>query len=124
MKAHMIIVAMLLAMSEAVASGGELESFDVVVSQVPSPVQSDDHQQLLYELHLTNFAAYSLVLRSVRVLNADSQQPLAEFSNSLTDHLILVGASKPTNHQSEIIVLPGERAILFVELALDDKWPH
>ena len=116
------IVAMLLLLwtSAVFADNGTQQSFDALVPFPPSTVRSDGQRVLLYELHMTNFTPNALVLRAVRVLNADGQRTLTEFSDSLADHLVVVGTANSAGPKSETVVEPGKRAILFVELTLDE----
>lgn len=60
-----------------VASAAELrESFDISVMQPPTPVAVEGNEQLVYEIHLTNFSSERLQLRSIQVLDEDDNVPL------------------------------------------------
>jgi murein DD-endopeptidase len=43
------------------------ESFDIVVPQTPIPVVTEGQVMLVYELHLTNFAAEPLSVKRLRI---------------------------------------------------------
>jgi hypothetical protein len=119
-KAGTIAILLLLVSAVTFADNGEQKSFDIVVPHAPDSVKSEGLMALFYECHLTNFSTHSLVLRAMRVLDADGQKPLTEFSADLADHLSLAGTPDFKGLKKEVLVVPGARAILFVELTLDD----
>src|ERR1700733_12362587 len=55
------------------------QSFDIQVPWIPAPVVIAGQQQLIYELHLTNFAGDSLALSQIEVLNSASGTVLRRF---------------------------------------------
>jgi len=94
-------------------------SFDVQVPVAPTPVRVADTQQLVYELHLRNFASESLVLQRVEVL-ADDGDLLAEFhGDALLRRLGRPGAGTPAANSDKAAagaVSAGTVAVLYLEL--------
>jgi len=90
-----------------------VQSFDADIPVAPMPVRSEGRELLAYELHLTNFADGPLLLKSVRVLDADRGSVLATFAgDDLAGRLKVVGASSAAKIEA------GRRAIVFVEIDL------
>src|SRR5689334_12365782 len=70
------------------------DSFDLTVPQPPIPVATEDHIALVYELHLTNFAAEPLRFQKLRVIDPDNRNTIASFEGSdLANRFALVGGS-------------------------------
>jgi murein DD-endopeptidase MepM/ murein hydrolase activator NlpD len=90
------------------------ESFDVVIPKPPTPVSVEGREQLLYELHLTNFSQDPLEPRRVRVLDADTGRVVGDFAGEALRARL---ASVPAGGKGRTIE-PGRRAVVFVELDL------
>jgi peptidase M23-like protein len=94
------------------------QSFEVEVPNAPVPVRSEGRQRLVYELHLTNFADATLVLKRVRVQDAASGRSLATFDgDALAGRLKIVDAQQ-ASASARAAIEPGQRGIVFVELDL------
>lgn len=84
-------------------------SFDVMVPQPPAPVTIEGRDQLVYELHLTQFGDRPTTLRSVTVIDADSGAELARFAAEvLAARTQIVGGGS--------MIAPGGRAIVYIEI--------
>lgn len=98
------------------------ESFDLQVTAPVVPVVVDGASQLVYELHLTNFAREALVPTRVDVLDAARGNVIASFrDDALTGRLARPGAA-PEGVDARAIA-PGMRGVLYLELALPDGAP-
>ncbi len=94
-----------------------LESFDFAVPAPPSPVTIDGREWLIYELHLTNFNREPLRITRLDVL-ADGLDVLQSFAgDDLMQRISLAAVSRAQTQP----VLPGERAIVYLELPVDLK---
>jgi len=93
------------------------QSFDLVVPVPPTPVTVLGESRLVYELHLTSFAAGPLVLRSVEVLDADAGAVLATFGEE--ELAARLGRPAATDADpSPGTIAPGTRGIVYLELAV------
>ncbi|HJZ69467.1 MAG TPA: M23 family metallopeptidase [Blastocatellia bacterium] len=82
----------------------------------PTPFKADGKTHLVYELHLTNFAASELTLTRVEVLGRDQTSLAAYESSELNSRLARPGL--PPNSE-RMRLGGGMRAILYVWLTLD-----
>jgi murein DD-endopeptidase len=94
------------------------QSFDIQVPWIPTPVVIAGQQQLIYELHLTNFAGDSLALRQIEVLNSASGTILRRIRGwelvsikGRFDHSI--GAT------DKLVIPPGVRAVVYFSLPIE-----
>jgi hypothetical protein len=63
------------------------QSFDLQVSRAPMAVTVDGHRQLVYELHVTNYAGIGLLPSKLEVLDADATgKPLASWAGTALRH--------------------------------------
>ena len=94
----------------AAPAGAEVrQSLDVAVPQPPAPVTVEGRDQLVYELHVTQFGDRPARLRSLTVSDADSGAPLAQFTReALATRIQVVGGGDA--------IPPGGRAIVYVEI--------
>lgn len=101
---------------------------EVMILQAPIPVATGGKTVLAYELHITNFDLQSLVLRSVDVLSETApDRPLTTLRDSaLRAAFQAVGSSMGSMRQAtssapnaSLRINPGQRAVVFVWLALD-----
>lgn len=91
------------------------QSFDMAVPVAPAPVAVEGRRQYVYELHLTNFSTDPLRIRELSVVNAETGEPLTQFSGEmLAARLAHIAVGKDAT-----VIAPGERAILYVELDRD-----
>ncbi len=111
------IVAAGLSALSAPAYGAARESFDISVTVPPSPVAIEEREWLIYELHLTNFSREALRLMALEVL-AEPIDPLVRIEGeALAQRISVVGAAR-TDPQP---LRPGERAVVYLEVAVDAK---
>ncbi|MGF7150686.1 hypothetical protein FHS96_004344 [Sphingomonas zeicaulis] len=94
----------------AAPAGAEVrQSLDVAVPQPPAPVTVEGRDQLVYELHVTQFGDRPARLRSLTVSDADSGAPLAHFAGkALAARIQVVGGGEA--------IPPGGRAIVYIEI--------
>jgi murein DD-endopeptidase len=86
--------------------------------QAPTPVAVEGTEQLVYEIHLTNFSHERLQLRSIQVLDEDDAVPLATFAGaSLANRAYFVGSTDADGVSAPVSVAPGQRLVLYVEIA-------
>jgi murein DD-endopeptidase len=97
------------------------QSFDIVVPESPTPVMTEDHVSLVYELHLTNFASEPLFVRRLKIIDSDTGKELASFAeSSLAHRFTLVGGPHSSGESlTDDAIRPGERAMIFVELTVE-----
>jgi murein DD-endopeptidase MepM/ murein hydrolase activator NlpD len=88
------------------------ESLDIAVPVPPGPVTIEGREWLIHELHLTNFSHEPLRLTRIEVL-ADSG-PLRTFEGDDLAQRVAIAAISRVDAQP---VRPGERAIVYLEVA-------
>jgi murein DD-endopeptidase len=94
------------------------QSFDIQVPWIPAPVVIAGQQQLIYELHLTNFAGDSLALSQIEVLNSASGTVLRRFQGGELASLMgrfdhSVGAT------DKLVIPPGVHAVVYLSLPFE-----
>ena len=95
------------------------QSFDLQVPAPPTPVIVDNARQLVYELHLTNFAGEALVLRRLDVRDATGGNVIASFRDkALADRIGHPGMEAQTGDPRSIA--PGMRGVIYLEVTLPD----
>ncbi|GAA0708643.1 M23 family metallopeptidase [Dokdonella soli] len=94
------------------------QSFDLEVPSPPIPVMVDGKRQLVYELHLTNFAPVDLELTRLDVLDAGTTAaPLASWQGDpLARRIGIPGAGKTGATR---VIAPGMHAVVYIETSLD-----
>lgn len=98
------------------------QSFDMQVPVPPTPVTVAGTPQLLYELHLANFAREPLVLQRVEVLDADEATVLADVRDDVLDRRL----GRPGTPSADVgprTIGPGMQGVLYLELPLEDGEP-
>lgn len=104
------------AMAQSAAGvGASRESFEIAVPLAPAPTPVEGRRQLLYEAHLTNFAPDPLVVRRVRIADADTGATLAVLAGEALAQRL---AAVPAVAGDATTVASGRRAIVFIELDL------
>ncbi len=111
------IIAAGLSVLSAPAYGAARESFDISVSAPPSPVAIEGREWLIYELHLTNFSRASLRLMALEVLAAPADPLVRIEGEALEKRISVVGAARTETQP----LRPGERAVVYLEVAVDAK---
>jgi murein DD-endopeptidase len=88
-----------------------------VVPQAPIPVVTEGQLIVVYELHLTNFAAEPLSVKRVRIRESGTGRELVSFAEASLAHRISLVSGKHSGHESstEEAIPPGERAVVFIE---------
>ncbi|MEP7043472.1 MAG: M23 family metallopeptidase [Dokdonella sp.] len=94
------------------------QSFDLQVSEPPTAVISEGSRQLVYELHVTNYANVALLPTRLDVLDADSTKPpLASWEGgTLLARSAIVGSGKSPDARQGIA--PGMHAVIYIEIAM------
>jgi len=92
------------------------QSFDLDVPAPPVPIVVMGRAQLVYELHLTNFAGGTLALQQVDVLDTDDD--VAATFQGLDLGLRLHVGGKLWKDSSRALA-PGMRAVVYIELTFD-----
>lgn len=127
--AHAKMLAYLLVAWAVVAPSGRLpaqaqtsmplrQAFDVQVPNPPTPAKVSGKTWLVYELHLSNFAAEPLALRRVAVLDAVSGAVLADLRGEALRSAI--GRPDGTGAAADRREIPpGVRAVVYLSLPVD-----
>jgi murein DD-endopeptidase MepM/ murein hydrolase activator NlpD len=96
------------------------QSFDVRVPVPPTPVTVTGTSELVYELHLTNFAPTGLVLERLEVTDADAGSVLADLDDTeLERRLSRPGAASEDGGADARRVDAGRAGIVYLELKTD-----
>lgn len=96
------------------------ESFELLVTQPPAVVTIEGRGQLVGELHLTNFSRNPLEVVEARVLDAQTEAPLAVVAGPVLAGVFCrldstAGCASGTN------VSPGQRAIVYVDADVGER---
>lgn len=92
------------------------QSFDITVPQRPGMVSTEGMAELVYELHLTNYAGTALTLRTVRIFDANSGKPLLALDGAGLAERFALAALPGTAAATS--VEPGRHAIVYLEIRL------
>jgi murein DD-endopeptidase len=93
------------------------QSFDIQIPWTPLPAQINGKQQLVYELHLTNFSRDRLRLDRVAVTDMTSGAVLHEFEG--LELASMIGRQDHSVGESDKLVIPpGVRAVIYVGLPI------
>ena len=96
------------------------QSFDVRVPAPPTPVTVAGISELVYELHLTNFAPTGLVLERLEVTDADAGSVLADLGDTeLERRLYRPGAASEDGGADERLIDAGRASVVYLELKTD-----
>jgi murein DD-endopeptidase MepM/ murein hydrolase activator NlpD len=110
------------ASSAAQAADPSAVGLDLHVPAGPIPVTIAGTTQLVYELHLTNFAPQAITLKRVQVLNAQSAADILDLQGEgLEQRLGPVGPA--VSGASRRVIEPGRRAVLYLEVAVAKEDP-
>ena len=96
-----------------------MQSFDVQLPFAPTLVEIGRQRQLVYELHLTNFASRPIRLERLDILTADNV-PLGAFENEALASLIGRAGPAPADPG---LVAAGTRVTLYIGLPLNASPP-
>ncbi len=103
----------------AIAAVPMRTSFDMQVPLAPTPLKIAGVPQLVYELHLTNFADDALTLKHVQVLDA-AGATLIDLRGQELDHR-LGRPGLTTGQKDKREIAPGMRAVLYIEVPVRDR---
>ena len=96
------------------------QSFGMRVPVPPSPVMVAGESQLVYELHLTNFASGGLVLEQLEVMDATGGNVLADFDAAeLERRLYRPGAESHPGAADARLIDAGMLAVAYLELSVE-----
>ncbi len=90
--------------------------FDMEVRHPPAPVLTGERPQLVYELHLTNFASAPLALQAIQVLGPDDV-----ILQDLRGERLIASVGAPGSTSAELdrlSVSSGRRAVLYLAVPL------
>jgi len=94
-----------------------VQSIDIQIPSAPTPVTIAGERHLAYELHLTNFRPYDVVLTHLEVIDAARSSRVAEFSDSQLAALLgRVGAR--VEGADRQIIPAGGRTVVYLWLPL------
>lgn len=97
------------------------QAFDIQVTETPDVVRVGATDQLVYELHLTNFASLPLRLDQLVINAGDNGRPLKTYAGEeLAKAIGLVG---PTEGDARIIP-PGRRAVVYINAPVTADLPR
>lgn len=112
------VATLIQAKASAAAEKTPLHSFDMQVPVPPTPLTVADSQELVYELHVSNFSQSPVVVDDVEVLNAAEGTLIKQFSgNALAQIVELMG--EPSVGTRPLMIAPGGRGVVFLDLDLD-----
>lgn len=95
------------------------QAVDLQVPHVPTALRTGDERRLVYELHLTNFAAQPLTLARVQVLDGDTRSVVLDLADApLHAAAALPGA--PEAEQRARSIAEGRRAIVYLSVPATD----
>ncbi|MHB1056342.1 MAG: M23 family metallopeptidase [Rhodanobacter sp.] len=102
----------------ASASAAMRQSFDLRVLQAPMVATIGGNRQLVYELHLANYADTGLLPTRLDVLDADAAgKPLASWRGAaLLARIAVAGNGKPPDAAQGLA--PGMHAVVYIEVEL------
>ncbi|MGO4700410.1 M23 family metallopeptidase [Dyella sp. 2RAB6] len=95
-----------------------MQTFDLRVPGQPAPIKVNGQWQLLYELHLDNYAAEPLQPKQLRVLDADNGQVLRDYDE--TALRAMLGGPGLSGKQGDATIAPGAHAVIYLNLSFDD----
>lgn len=97
-------------------------ALDLQVPLAPAPVPMAGETQLVYELHISNFAEQSLMLTRAQVLDAEAGTVLADLHDTaLAARLGRPGLQAAASER--LTLAPGMRAVLYLDIATGDRVP-
>ena len=120
----LVLIAAGIPRAQGAAIGADL---DMTIAVPPTPVRVEGHQQLDYEVQLTNRSGHRLALEEFVVLDGDDRQPIARLSGkALEQHAVILdaapapsGAASSTLPAAPLAPLePGQRAVVFIDVPL------
>src|ERR1051325_7299202 len=95
-----------------------VQTFDLRVPWQPQPVKVNGQWQLLYELHVDNYAADPLQPKQLRVLDADNRRVLRDYDE--TALRALLGGPGMSGKKGDATIAPGAHAVVYLNLSFDE----
>jgi murein DD-endopeptidase len=96
------------------------QSFGMSVPVPPSPVTVTGESQLVYELHLTNFASSGLIIEQLEVMDADGGHVLSAFDAAeLERRLYRPGAETNPGAADARLIEAGMLAVVYLEVLVE-----
>ncbi|HWV61717.1 MAG TPA: hypothetical protein VN034_13725, partial [Sphingopyxis sp.] len=110
MRIKLLVLALLTLAGAGPAAAQVNQSLDIAIPEAPNIVRVGAADQLVYELHLTNFSSLPLRLDGLSIVG-DKGAPLKSYAgDELAKATGLVG---PAETDAQIIP-PGRRAVLYI----------
>lgn len=112
------LAVLLMCLSAAAGAATLRQSFDLQVPEAPTAVTVDGQRQLVYELHVTNYAGVSLLPATLAVFDADAtkRKPLASWAGSaLLARMAIAGTDRSPDARG---LAAGLQAVIYVEVVL------
>ena len=94
-----------------------VQTFDLRIPWQPAPIKVNDQWQLLYELHLDNYAADPLQPKHLRILDADNGHILRDYDE--TTLRTLLGGPALSGKKGDTTIAPGAHAVIYLNLSFD-----
>ena len=121
MRIKLIVLALLALAGSSGAAAQVNQSVDVRITEAPKIVRIGAADQLVYELHLTNFASLPLRLDQLVVKVGDKGLPLKTYDgDELAKAIGLVGPAEPDAR----IIPPGRRAVVYINAPVPADLPR
>lgn len=119
MRIMLLVLALLALAGQGAATAQVNQSIDVQIIEAPKIVRIGDTDQLVYELHLTNFSSHPLELNGLAIKAGDT--PIKTYSrDDLPAAIDLVG---PPEANARIIPI-GRRAIVYIGAPIPAALPR
>ena len=121
MRIKLPILALLALASPGAAVAQTDQSLDVQISKAPNIVRIGVTEQLVYELHLTNFSSHPLELNRLVITAGDRKTPLKTYTrDELPRAIDLVGEPEANAR----IIPPGRRAVVYIDAPVPAAFPR
>ncbi|MBO9696566.1 MAG: M23 family metallopeptidase [Sphingopyxis sp.] len=112
MRIRTLFLTLLALAGPGAATAQTRQALDIAVTDAPDLVRIGDHDQLVYELHLTNFSARPLRLDRLVVEAGKDRKPIATYdADRLAGWIEPVG---PKDEAGARIIAPGRRAVVYI----------
>ena len=111
MRIKLVVLAFLAFAGSGAVAAQTNQALDIRVGKAPDIVRIGAADQLVYELHLTNFSSLALRLDQLVVQTGDKATPLKTYGgDELAKAIGLVGPAEADTR----IIPPGRRAVLYI----------
>lgn len=121
MRIKLLVLALLAFAGPSDGAAQTSQSLDVQIVEAPKVVRIGATDQLVYELHLTNFSSHPLELNRLVIEAGDQDAPLKTYGrDELPQAIDLVGPPE-TNAR---IIPPGRRAVVYIGAPVPAAFPR